>query len=742
MKKYIIICYLKYGGKTMKVKVKMYNGTPTAFINEKPVFYSAMWGVPPKAEGYEEAEIARCYAKAGVHIYAFDVGTKYEWREPHSDGSPHFDFSSLQKKLTRIVEADPEALFHFRMHYEMPDWWRDRFPGESEIDSDGNLCKQSFASSFWRSRAKEFIHAYAEKLTQIGFIDKTAAFQVGAGGSLEWVKGDTSMGRRCGDYSAPMKAYFRNWLRKRYGTEAALRKAWGNDSVTFETVMVPPAEEQLNTRRYCFRDPVKEGNVIDYYRALAGLCADLVIDYCKTVKEAGKGQILAGAFYGYLAELAWNQCFFGVSDESEVSTIQRCGHLGLKRVLQSDAVDFLVSPCSYGFRGIGGAGAPMPPTESLRKNGKLYIFEEDSRTLTAGRDHNYGRTYTNRDSEAVLKRNFSDVLIRSMGIWWLSHHQNPIEEPSFQELITRFKRIGEFSLSLPRHPQAEIAVLLDDESFYFESLRNDLDLSLIFQQRLWGLSRIGAPYDFYLLDDFLNGDTAQYKLVVFLNAFSLDVSRRKAIDAKVKRDGKTLLWLYAPGIIKEEEESIENMTELTGFSFGWAEHPWYVKCHVTRFDHPITKDLPQDLFWGTDSKLCPIYHIEDGDAAVLGQVVYSLGRCKPGLGIKDFGGWRSVYSAAPNVPPRLLQGVAKHAGVHIYNNEPEVFYANDHFLCIHTLKGGKRLIKLPYKTEIVYELFTKKLIAENTDEFTLSLDPVSTVLFYTGSSKKLKDWFY
>ena len=58
--------------------------------------------------------------------------------------------------------------------------------------------------------------------------------------------------------------------------------------------------------------------------------------------------------------------------------------------------------------------------------------------------------------------------------------------------------------------------------------------------------------------------------------------------------------------------------------------------HVTDFTHPITRGLPQDLFWGTTRPIGPLFHLKDPEAVMLGEVVYTLGRCKPGFGMKTF----------------------------------------------------------------------------------------------------------
>jgi hypothetical protein len=723
----------------MNIELRNYRGTPQVFLDGKPIFYASMWGTPPKDDGYKEAHLASAFGDIGVHIFAFDIGGRHEWRPPAEKGGPIIiDFSTFEKRLQSVIDADPDARFHFRIHFEVPEWWTEYYPNECEIDSSGERRKQSFASELWREQVNSYLAQLIAKVDEIGMRDRVYAYQTGAGSSSEWVKGETSMGEACGDYSQPMRRHFRRWLRNKYSDDASsLCKAWGDTKITFDTVEVPTREEQIPEGHDTFRDPRKECKVVDYYKCLADLCAELIIDFNETVKKESKNKVLSGAFYGYLTELAWNRCFFGVDTDAEYSTVQRCGHLGLRKVLESPDVDFLVSPCSYGFRGIGGAGAPMLPTETLRNNGKLYIFEEDSRTMTAGKDHNYGRVYTAADSIAVMKRNFTDVIIRGMGIWWLGHYQDLTVVPEYKPVLSRFQEIGDFALQLGRKPQAEIAVLLDDRSFFYERDKNTLDLPLIFQQRLWGLARTGAPYDLYLADDYLDRVEKSYKFVIFLNAFMVSEERKQTIRRRLEADSATALWIYAPAYIADAGTSLEGMESLTGFRFEQCGHPWGPMINILDFEHPITRDLPQDFFWGTNSILSPVFFLNDDSADILGQVVYSLGGCKPGFAVKDMGGWKSVYSAAPNLPAPVLRGIADYAGVHLYSKEGDVLYALDELLAVHTVKGGSRTFRLPRKAEAVYDLFEKKLIAENADVFNVDLDKASSSLFFTGEKKLL-----
>ena len=444
---------------------------------------------------------------------------------------------------------------------------------------------------------------------------------------------------------------------------------------------------------------------------------------------------MAGAFYGYLMDMTWNGGFFEERPESDYSTYQRSGHLGLRRVLESPYVDFLVGPYSYGFRGIGGDAPAMQPAESVRLHAKLCIIEDDTRTHI-NRDPNFGHVYSLSESVALLQRNFSQVVTHGQGMWWLFESIDPALEPVFEAWLQSFRELGDFLVQTDRTPSAEIAVLLDDESFIYESQRINLDLPLIFQQRLWGLPRTGAPFDVYLLQDFIEGRLKPYKLYVFLNPVHLGRSRREALNSELRKDGRVALWIYAPGYL-EDGPSLEHMRDLTGFKFAMGKQPWGPLLHIVDFTHPITTGLPQDIFWGTNSKLSPIFYLDDPEARVLGQVVFSKGNCKPGMGIKSFPQWTSIYVAAPNLPAPVLRGIAGFAGVHLYNRDGDVLYATRDLLAVHTVAGGDRTFRLPRQVEEVYDLFGRSTVARDTREFRVTLRPASTALYYTGGAALL-----
>jgi hypothetical protein len=714
------------------------NGSPALFLDGKPVFAAINWVSGPAPDKWDFEEQAKHSAGTGIHIYAFDVGKGVEWVGPGPGRPGDLDFSTVEARFGRIIKADPAALFHLRVYLETghDDWWEKAHPGECEVLSDGRRNGMSFASRVWRDESKAFLRAYIAHLRKIGLYDRVITYQVGAGHTGEWVKGESSMHTPCGDYSRPMALYFQDWLRKRYpGGVAGLRAAWRHSpSVTFETAAVPEAGRQLEARFHTFRDPAVEQDVIDYFAALAELCGDAVVDLCRTVKEETGGKRLAGAFYGYLLDLAWNGGFFKERPDSDYSTYQRSGHLGLGKVLASPHVDFLASPYSYGFRGMGGDSPSMLPAESVRLHGKLLLIEDDTRTHADPQDTNYGQVKTFEDSRTILRRNLAHFLTHGEGAWWALWKVDAVKEPRFGSLLREFQETGALSMGLDRSSASEVAVLLDDESFFYETCRYDLDIPLIFQQRLWGLPRMGAPFDTYLLDDLLAGKLRSYKLYIFLNPFRLDAARRKALAGELRRDGRTALWIYAPGYI-DAAPGLEHMEDLTGIRFGTGEQPWGPLVHITDFDHAITRGLGQDIAWGTNNKLAPLFFVDDPDARVLGDVVYSQGNCRPGFAVKEFRGWTSIYSGAPNLPASVLRAVARWAGVHIYSDAGDVLTANQSLLGIHSLSGGERVIRLPRRVAAVVDVFNGKTIARETSEIRVVLEPRSTSLFSIAGRK-------
>lgn len=721
--------------------IKPHHGVPTLFLEGEPVFLSTLWVVRPTAGHWGHAEeswplprggnsdTAQRTAETGLFIYTFEIGK--EWCGPGPGHAGDYDFSDLGPGMQRIIDTDPRARFYLQVHLEPGRWWAEQHPDECEVTSEGWQPDPSYASVLWRDEAKAFLRALIAHLKKVGLAERVILYQVGAGETTEWTRFSSSGAEPCGDYSRPMRIHFQQFLRERYGHDiAALRAAWHEPDCTFNTVETPSVDEQLQTNAYSFRDPRLERRVIDYFSCLAELCSGLVIDFCATVKEATGGNALAGAMYGYTMTCNYNETFYsqGKHAPTEYSHNQRGGHLGVRRVLQSPFVDFLSSPLSYGFRGLGGDGPSALLSDSVQLHGKMCLIQDDSRLHDCPYPEQYGKTRSTAESLAILRRNFNLVVTHGDGNW-----RSPLREEALRAQSRQFNAIARFALDTDRTSCAEIAVLVDEESFFYQSVRYNLDLSNISHQCLQGMARLGAPFGLYHLDDYLDGLLPPHKLYMFLNAFHLDDHRRRKLARAVRQDGQVAAWLYAPGYLNGEG-AVEHMREVSGFTFGSYPLPWPPFMHITDFTHPITAHLPQDLIWGCTHAVAPTFYLDDPEAHVLGRVVFGQGSCLPGMGVKVFDDWTSVYLAVPNVPAPVLRGLARFAGVHLYSEDGDVLHVSPQLLGVHTVAGGARTFHLPRRVELVYNLYEGRPVATDTDCFSVVLPPASTALYYTGEA--------
>lgn len=70
--------------------------------------------------------------------------------------------------------------------------------------------------------------------------------------------------------------------------------------------------------------------------------------------------------------------------------------------------------------------------------------------------------------------------------------------------------------------------------------------------------RLGAPYDLWLFDDLAeSAELDRYKVVVLPAQLALTVDQRLAVREKLERNGRTLVWMYAPGVFRAEGSHLD-----------------------------------------------------------------------------------------------------------------------------------------------------------------------------------------
>lgn len=705
-----------------KAEVRKYNGVPTLFINNKPNAAMAYMSYRPQAKYFRD------FGKAGVDLVSFSAtsdSSTYGLAPPVWLGDGVFDYTDFDKRITSILDANPNAFLFPRVYLAAPSWWLKKHPETVAEQADKKLTKgdhfagMPFAwpgSEKWRQDTGVALRRLIEHIRASQYADRVIGYHIASLSTEEWFYPNFwGQPPSYWGYGLSSRTGFQNFLEKKYQNVNTLRKAWRDPRVDFTSASIPSVPERLSTDLGFFRDPLKSQRMIDFYRYYNETIADTIGYFANVVKDATKRESLFGVFYGYLFE-------FSGSPES--------GHLALEKLLSSKDVDFLAGPSSYGFRQPGsGSSAFMSVTEAIKLHGKLWFNENDYRTnLRPGQQIKFGSDLKNIElSLAVQKRELAHTIALGAGMWWFDMTGGWYDSPDFMEAIAAMNDVAKKSIHFDRASTAEIAVVVDEASMYHGAGRSVLGKRLLFDQRDQ-LERIGAPHDFVFLNDL---ETVRpYKMYVFLNTFKVDAKQRAAIDRVVKTGGKTAVWIYAPGFVGESL-SDAGISSLTGIKVSHSATANPLTIRVTDTTDEITRGVVQKAKWGGGGKISPVFFSEDASAKSLG-ILEGLGN--DGLVVKRFPKWTSVYSAVPNLPSWLLRSIAKSAGVQIINDADDVLYANRSFLAIHTDTADKRRLSFP-KPVTLYDVFARKEVARGVRDVTVSLPNKHTTMYFLGTEE-------
>jgi len=355
-----------------EARVAVENGMPRLVLDGTPtppfIFFYNTDVQNPKQEEYLRTQVGLA-AKAGVHLYSLPFRTPMA-----ADGvTPDWAYSS--RLLDRFIEADPQALFILRL-FPGPDWsWKEWKPWhETNLDhyarfADGSLGRVSIASDYLWEPSNAHLRQVISHYENSPYGKRILGWHPGAPDSELFHDDYRGKGP---DYSPVNQARFRRWLADTYGTDAALRQAWGREDVSLAAAAVPDFEPGRFPMRgagpeetvQVFYDLPGERDWVDFSAYSNDIVADRVKDWARLIKEVTGGRKLSVFFYGYTFELPGSFS----------------GHYRLQRVLECPDVDVLVSPYSYLDRAIGGAGNFMTLVDTVTAHGKLWLNEDDTRT--------------------------------------------------------------------------------------------------------------------------------------------------------------------------------------------------------------------------------------------------------------------------------------------------------------------------------------------------------------------------
>lgn len=767
------------GAPAPAAKIARHNGEPAVFIGGEPCAPMSMlvmdaWNPKPDAE---QKAYWRRLADAGVRVFYVTCTTA--WHQPADEGKGFPDGTdSAIAAIRRLLDAVPEAWVMLRLIVSPSAEWVEAHPEEMVTYDDGShrptICDTisgkpisgmlSLCSGKWRDEGALAIEEFFRRLDASDVSRRVVGTFLCAGGTSEWyypIGMTTPEGRYC-DFSEPFRREYERFLRAKYGTVENLRRAWRRPDATFERPLVPTPDEQAFAEKADARildalhswesSPRVIGggdgggdarganvgvflnmdglvHVKDFYDAWHEGTANTIIHFARTLKRICPGR-LVGAFYG--------SC--GSTDYFNLSTAT-----GTLRILDSGVVDFLAAPGTYNNREPGGIVAQREMQDSFRMRGLIYVCEDDSRThlCKPWMQRDAMALYTARDSIDTLKRDFARNICEGLNGWWFDMGNGWYDDPEILGLFRRQREIADLSYSLDRTKRNEIAVVCDADSMH--AVSKATSKLVLDYWRTSDLGRIGAGVDWYFHDDMADPRMPDYKLYVMANVYCLTDEERGAIYAKARRNGATILWMYAPGFVDEGAEerlSPANVSKTVGMNVGMIDHTVFPHFRIapealgslkgasaTKRYGVIDADIHSNIWMERPlvppAYLNPAFHVDDPGATVLGRYC-SDGRVA--FAEKEVGGARSVYCAAQVMQWDLLAAVAELAGCHIYASGGDVVYASDNFVAIHAKDDGPRTIRLKRKCS-PFEVYEQRHYGHDTDRIDVDMRLGQTLIW-------------
>ena len=617
-------------------------------------------------------------------IYAGDEGINMESGlrplcENFFKGYGQYDFSMVDRVLENLCPTGKEDVYVIpRVCLEPPVWWQRLHPDEVARDSRGEAQRECFASKLWLREMTAALYALIDHLSQSKWSERVIGYHIAAGGTEEWAY-QCRYNPQYYDYSEVNRRAYHEFLLHRYGSLSAISKAHGKEYSTLDCIEFPHPVE----RRYCkngyLRDPISERAVLDYYDYHNESVADAILYFCRAVKEYTKGERLTGVFYGYVFSMPQN--FKGLH--------------ALGKVLASADVDFLSTT------NCGAHWQFSSAVESAKLHGKLWMCEGDIRTcLTTGMGKNLAHAMPDNDyydsavwhgpadvkgSVAKLTQALARIATNHTGIWWFDMFGGWFSNPEMLSVIER--SIPLLAEQKEELFPSEVAFVVDEKGHKYSSL-DDRKLPYATWELLNRIELAGFPYDNYLLSDIAHKDfpADQYRLIIFLAAVDPSEEELLAIKEKLKRNGKTLLFLGNSGAYSES---------LCEFSLRADPAPKEQKATFADRIYP-ENTLPTPTLMKEEGYV--LSRFEDGSPAVLWK------KCED---------YHSVLSLPLAVPAELLRHIAILAGVHLYNRTGDAVFAGGEYVGLWAKESGYRRICLPESDMKACDFMTGESVTVN-----------------------------
>ncbi len=628
--------------------------------------------------GQENREVAQAQielaSSAGVN--RFIVPVALDWSAPADTGVQSEGCNAL---LEMYIKANDKARLILWVDLNPSVSWLEQHAEAAIVVNEALQAYPSISSALWLDTARQLLEKLIREVESGPYSSHLLGYGLAALKDQCWMLGKEF------DESEANTAGFRKWLERIYNTVEALRGAWGNPDVGFDTAAIPERPETEDTCNALVALPGQQ-SLVDFYRYCTEQVAAVLAGFASLTAEASTLEPLILAPYGYSFEALHSAS----------------GHFGVELLFDSKITGF-VSPVSYFDRGLGGVGGMMGAIDSLTVRGKTLYLIEDTRTGVE-RDAETGEFARVKGIRAgdvyeVQRRNFSMALTYGLGLVW----SDPQGEGRFhdQEQWSQFKALRDIYVKHMREsgdnggPEggASITVVVDEASKYYLQCAEHMNIGLL-QRGRDAVLRTGVSARFHLLRGVIDGVAPPTPIYLFLNAFQLSADDRARLHARFAMEQACAIWVYAPGYFGMTPD-VENISATTGMKVRAFEGPTQSGSRFILSGQHLQNE--QDF--GTQEQWAPLFYIEKTDDVDF-LARYEADEKKGSVAMVTLPEqWTSLYIAEPELSPALLSELVRILEVPLFPNTSEGIYydavfARGPLLAVHASQEGKRSISL------------------------------------------------
>lgn len=642
---------------------------PAAPLAEPPLYFYAPLGGGTDHEGLAE----ECQMALDAGVTKFIFGVPLQWSETGGESS--------QWEIAKTVAAaspDIELLLHVNLS-PSPEWLAEH-PEEAAPTASGELSV-SLASIAWRSAAETALANLMEEVRLQPFAAQVRGAVIVCLEQGQW--------RRSGGYdrSENNARSFRTWLGEQYESDKALRTAWAQAGASLDDAAIPEQPDTQNTLDM-FHIPPEEQQTIDFLKYTSTHTGETIIHFVSFAKG------ILGLSQVYVP--------YGHSFESDDSA---SGHFALSMLLQSE-IDGFISPVSATNRGFGGTAGFAGPVDSAAYHGKRWLIWDDTRT-GIGRTQDTGEFkqlsgLNTADVSNILARNAGAALAHGLGIIWAdTEGTGAFHAPELWNLNTLLRSAyqqtwehADRSPPLPKYVQC--LVVIDEQSRFYQQCQTPLNKRLLIEARDAVLG-VGVGAQFVLMSDVLANQAPPASVYLFLNAFNGSEEQWTRLHAILAKNSAAAIWLYAPGYIRPEGASADNIVEAARFQIKSMDENEKTGSIATIGGRWIAEGRE----FGEAAAWSPLVYldIQEEDAAALTLMNYRAND-KPSLAVEFLEeGWASVYLADPYLTAPVLREILGILEEHLFLRPPvedrhSTVHLGPDLLVLHAAEQGERIIDL------------------------------------------------